>query len=146
MVDNLAYESGTAFFRENIENIWRRHNGDAYLIARMYGISPSSVYRILREYCKDNNKNYQAYLRYPHKPHVMRNGKIIRVKNVKPRDVSAKRVKFKVKQKPERIPQVFIVDEEIEYIAELRTCRSDVVEGADLMLVFVEDMMKERKE
>lgn len=143
-MEEILAGTGTVFFRENIETIWRRYGGDAYYIAKLYQISSSSVYRILRQYCKDNNKNYQAYLRYPHKNHVMRNGKVVRVKSVKKRAEGEKHSTFKIKKKTtNRIPQAFIVDEELEYISELlrSSCHTDVIEGADLMLVFIEDLI-----
>ena len=53
----------------DIEEVWLENAGDVACISNQCGISQGMVYYTMRKYCYKNGKDYQSYLRHPHKPH-----------------------------------------------------------------------------
>lgn len=58
--------------QDGVEKVWEKYERDAIYIAKIYGVHYTSVYNCLRSYCIENGKNYQRFLRQPHKPHVVK--------------------------------------------------------------------------
>lgn len=56
-------------FDLDIEEVWLENEGDVARISNKCGISKRTVYHKMKKYCNKNGKNYQSYLRHPHKQH-----------------------------------------------------------------------------
>lgn len=55
--------------QDGIEKIWLENEGNVAFISKQYKVSCSMVYSAMREHCKYEGKDYESFLRRPHKPH-----------------------------------------------------------------------------
>ena len=95
--------------QDGIEEVWEKYQRDAVYVAKIYDVHYTSVYSALRRYCIENNKNYQSFLRCPHKPHVFKhNGR--KKKLVIAKTPAVGQTRFKIRKQP------FEVDRDIDFI------------------------------
>ena len=135
----MSKETATSLRTDGVVTVWELYEGDAYEIAKEYKLSSTTVYRMMREYCKENGKVYENYLRYPHKPHIFVKGRF-RIKRPTLKSTGPMKGRLKLK----KIPRAFLIEDDFEYIGELikSTKSSDVIEGIRLLEEQITNIIK----
>ena len=112
----------------DIEEVWLENAGDVACISNQCGISQGMVYYRMRKYCYKNGKDYQSYLRHPHKPH-------------KPYERHVYKTQKSALEKIHRKEPILVKNEEDEsYISELLNSSNDddVIAGINLLIRKIE--------
>ena len=136
----MSRETATSFRTDGVVTVWELYEADAYEIAKEYKLSSTTVYRMMREYCKENGKVYENYLRYPHKPHIFKKGRFRLKRPTVSKNVGTLKGRIKFK----KVPRAFLIENDFEYIGELlkSTKGSDVIEGIRLLEEQINNIIK----
>ena len=133
----MSKENWQRLRQDGIQRVWERYGGDTAYIAKLYGVSQSFVYKSLRIHCINTKQDYQSFLRFPHKPHILK------IKGVK-RKVKLGTFGKKMKFRPSRnFLEAVKIDSDIDFILEiLKTSRADdvddIIECAQMILTTID--------
>lgn len=140
----MGRASASLLRKDGVEVLWELYEGDVSEIAKEYNLSHTSVYRIMREYCVKNNRIYSSFLRFPHKAHVLRKGRVLIKKGTIPKAHRSQKGKFKIK----KIPLALKQKNDFSYVSELFESEksSDVIYGIELLEEMIQDILNVDKE
>lgn len=130
--------------QDGIERIWEQYARDAKAIADVYEVSLKTVYDMLRIHCINTKQDYRSFLRVPHKPHVLKNKRVM--KDVRLMKTTPKK-KFRIKPK---FHEEGKVDSDIDFILGiLRECTADdiddIIECTQMLLATIDKLRGEYK-